>query len=42
MKDERALKKALKGYKDGGRQVGRPRERWTDKQTRLKMIITVR
>ena len=30
MKDERAPKKALKGYKEGRRPVGRPRGRWID------------
>jgi hypothetical protein len=30
MKDERAPKKALKGYIEGRRPVGRPRGRWID------------
>ena len=30
MEDERAPKKALKGYTQGGRLVGTFRERWTD------------
>jgi hypothetical protein len=30
MKDERAPKKALKGYREGRRPVGRPRGRWTE------------
>jgi len=28
MQDERVAKKALKGYREGRRQVGRPRGRW--------------
>jgi hypothetical protein len=30
MKDERAPKKALKGYTEGRMPVGRPRGRWID------------
>jgi hypothetical protein len=30
MKDERAPQKALKGYIEGRRTVGRPRGRWID------------
>jgi hypothetical protein len=30
MSDEKAPKKALKGYVEGRRSVGRPRERWID------------
>jgi hypothetical protein len=34
MKDERLPKKALKGYIEGRRPVGRPRGRWLDKVDR--------
>ena len=30
MRDEKAPKKALKGYMEGRRYVGRPRDRWID------------
>ena len=30
VKDEKAPKKALKGYIEGSRVVGRPRRRWID------------
>jgi hypothetical protein len=41
MKDERVPEKALKGYIEGRRTVGRPRRRWMDAMGRTPFTHSV-